>query len=361
VEAFRQDPGRISLEPGSGTGGFPLVADSVLPIVDDLNSTEGRTSMGLDLDRVSPEGLRFYSFRVKAGDDTSCLNLYVPQEPRVMGVPSSLAESGRFAFAKSLAIDAAQRKNPWLLLDARLPDGAIPAIGDANTIQYILHRSVGDDVVVHGTSGQTLKLRLVGALRDSIFQSALLISDSNFRRSFPSRQGFRYFLIDVPVDHAAETTSLLEEQLADWGFDVHSSSEQLASFHRVENTYLSTFQSLGGLGLILGTAGLGTVLLRNVLERRKELALLRTVGFRSATLASIVIAENVVLLAFGLMGGTACALIAVSPALQARVSGFPAGGLMLLLTAVFVTGLAASVAAVVAALRSPLLASLRSE
>jgi hypothetical protein len=33
---------------------------------------------------------------------------------------------------------------------------------------------------------------------------------------------------------------------------------KLAAFHRVENTYLATFQALGALGLLLGTLGLGT-------------------------------------------------------------------------------------------------------
>ena len=56
---------------------------------------------------------------------------------------------------------------------------------------------------------------------------------------------------------------------------LRSVPDRIAAFHRVENTYLSTFQSLGALGLLLGTAGLAAVLLRNVLERRRELALLR--------------------------------------------------------------------------------------
>ena len=65
-----------------------------------------------------------------------------------------------------------------------------------------------------------------------------------------------------------------------------------AGFHRVENTYLSTFQMLGGLGLLLGTLGMAAVLLRNVLERRRELALLRAVGYNAGHLALMVIAEN---------------------------------------------------------------------
>ena len=77
--------------------------------------------------------------------------------------------------------------------------------------------------------------------------------------------------MDAPPGAEAE----LERSLADYGFDATSVADRIAAFHRVENTYLSTFQSLGSLGLLLGTAGLAAVLLRNVLERRRELALLR--------------------------------------------------------------------------------------
>ena len=55
-----------------------------------------------------------------------------------------------------------------------------------------------------------------------------------------------------------------------------STGARLAAFQEVQNTYLSIFQLLGGLGLLLGTVGLGMVVLRNALERRSELAELRT-------------------------------------------------------------------------------------
>ena len=60
--------------------------------------------------------------------------------------------------------------------------------------------------------------------------------------------------------------------------EVTPAVRRLAAFNAVQNTYLSTFQVLGGLGLLLGSVGLGVVVLRNVLERRGELALLLAVG-----------------------------------------------------------------------------------
>jgi ABC-type antimicrobial peptide transport system permease subunit len=139
-------------------------------------------------------------------------------------------------------------------------------------------------------------------------------------------------------------------------------TERLAEFHRVENTYISTFQTLGGLGLLVGTIGLAAVLLRNVLERRRELALLGAVGYRANHVFAIVLAENVLLLGWGLAVGTACALVAVSPALAER-GGWPqaATGAWWLLVAVFVSGLLSSILATRAALRAPLLGALRAE
>jgi len=129
----------------------------------------------------------------------------------------------------------------------------------------------------------------------------------------------------------------------------------------VENTYLSTFRSLGALGLVLGTVGLGAILLRNVLERRRELALLRAVGYRPRHLATMVLAENLLVLLLGLATGTVCALLAIVPEASLRGGHLPAMSLGLLLVAILTTGTAASLAATAAALQSPLLTALRSE
>jgi hypothetical protein len=360
VEAFRQDPQNISLDPKSGTGGYPLVAHSALPIVYDPNSAAGREALGIPALEV-PElaQVRFVPFRERPGDDASCLNLYAPREPRILGAPAAFVREGRFSFQDSSASLPAHRNNPWLLLEQDAVGGAIPAIGDANTIEYILHRSLGDEITVRGSRGGTVRLRLVAALRNSVLQGELIISEANFLRAFPDQEGYRFFFLDAP--DAAAMIQPLMERLANWGFDVQSTRDRLAAYQEVENTYLSTFQSLGALGLVLGTIGLATVLLRNVLERRGELALLRAVGYRKKDLALIIVGENIVLMICGLASGTVCALLAILPALQARGVTFPALMVGEILASVLAAGLAASILAVIAALRSPLLPALKSE
>ena len=185
------------------------------------------------------------------------------------------------------------------------------------------------------------------------------MSEANFKRLFPGIPGQRFFLIDTA--QPAEVSAKLEERLSDYGFDAQDAGAKLAGFHQVENTFLSTFQALGALGLLLGTVGLAAVLLRNVLERRRELALLRATGYQPLHLAWLVLAENVLLLGCGLVTGVGCALVAIAPAFVARGGHVSVASLGLLLLAVLVTGLTASLVAVRAVLRAPLLAALRSE
>src|SRR5262249_13348980 len=159
ADAFRLGPVDPS-DRQSGTGGYPLLVDLQLPLVHNPDSPDGRQALGLSQGR----DLSVEPFRVLPGEDTSCLNLYQPTRPRILGVGDRLIKAGRFSFQDAPAGDAS-RGNPWLLLERALPDGAIPAIADANSLTYILHKKVGDDVVLqHGDA--PLHLRVVAALSD---------------------------------------------------------------------------------------------------------------------------------------------------------------------------------------------------
>ena len=364
VDAFRRAEAGDVTDPRSGTGGYTLLADTLLPIAHDPGAAEGQAALFIDdlYEAGEPlEGVDLARFRVRPGEDASCLNLYQAKDPRILAPTSAFVAEGRFTFSDSLAESDAERANPWLLLDREFDDGAIPAIADATSLTYALHLGVGDDFVLRRDTDRPIRLRIVAALADSIFQRELLIAEDRFERVFPDYDGYRFFLVDAPAERAAAVAASLEDRLVDFGFDVVSAGERLASFHRVENTYLATFQTLGGLGLVLGTFGLGAVLLRNVLERRREMALLRAVGYDARHLSRMVLAENTLLLGSGLAAGTVCALVAIAPAWLERGGGVPVLSLGVLLLFVVVAGLAASLLATAFAVRFPLLRSLRTE
>jgi hypothetical protein len=332
LDAFRRDGS------APGTGGFPLLADSVLPLV------------ALNLPPL--DGVQLIPFRLRPGDDTSCLNLYQPRRPRILAPPAAFLRTARFAFQGA----EGQANNPWLLLESKPAGGAIPAIADANSMTYVLHRKLGEEFDLDG-----VRFRIVAALQDSLFQGELIVSEANFLKLFPDTAGYRFFLVNAPPGKEEQTTRLLEESLSDYGFDVQSAPARLAAFHRVENSYLETFRALGALGLLLGTVGLAAVLMRNVLERRRELALLRAVGYRPRHLAAMVLAENLFLLVVGLATGAACAAVAVAPAVGVRGGHLPVWSIGVLLALVLAAGMLASLAATAAALRSSVLDALGSE
>lgn len=356
--AANRRPGVPDTGRDSGTGGFALVAESSSPLLEDLGDPEGLAALGFGGDEIDAlAAADFYRFRLRPGDDASCLNLYRPGEPRLLGVPPELIERGGFSFAGA----AEERENPWTLLDDDLGPGVVPAIGDAESVRWILQLGLGDELAVTDDRGEELRLRIVALLDHSLFQSELLIPEAAFRRHFPSRDGFRFFLADAPPAAASELTAMLESRLTPFGFDVQPAAGRLAGYDAVRAMYLTTFQALGGLGLLLGTLGLGVVLARNVLERRGELAAMRAFGWRRSTLAWMVAAENAFLLAVGLAVGTASGLAAVTPHLAVGGTGLPWASLLATLAAVAVTGMLASAVAVAGALRVPLLPALKAE
>lgn len=363
VGAFRQGT-EASTDPHSGTGGYSLIAESMQPLMHDPSTPAGRDALNLGADTATLEVARF---RLRPGDDASCANLYRPTSPRLLGATPAFVEAHRFSFSTSLASTDAERSNPWRLLDRPVDDPrVVPVIGDATSLAYAFHVAVGDDIVIDGPDGQPLKLRVMAALRDSVLQSELVMSDAQFTRWFPRHEGFRVFLIgERPGTEASRTPDAiatdLEGQLRDFGFDAQSAEGRLASYHRVENTYLSTFQALGGLGLVLGTFGLGTVLLRNVLERRREIALLRATGYQRSHLVRAVVAESAFLLCAGLAIGLACALVAIGPAYAERGEGLPVVATLGLLAAVAASGLVSTLLATRAVSSTELLPSLKHE
>jgi hypothetical protein len=365
ISAFRLDPASQTESKQSGSGGFVLLATSE-PIYHSLSTAEGQLELGIpkSAGRVLDQA-EIIPLRVKPGDDASCLNLYQTANPRVIGVPDRLIDRGGFAWGGTLAQSEAERQNPWLLLRDTPGDNddrrVVPGVLDANTAMYSLHKGVGDTVTLEDARGAPFDVRIVGLLKNSILQGDVLIAESQFVELYPDAGGARMFLIDALPDQAAAVRQALETSLGDFGFVGESTRERLASFMAVQNTYLSTFQSLGGLGLLLGTFGLATVQLRNVLERRGELALLRATGFARPRLARVVMLENGVLLLGGLLTGVLSALVAVLPHLLAGGANIPWRSLGLTLGLVLSVGLVAGFWAVRATLRAPLLEALRTE
>jgi putative ABC transport system permease protein len=303
------------------------------------------------------DAAEFVQLRVHDGDDASCLNLNRAQMPRVLGVqPEQLQKRGAFSFRE--IIKDTNKQQAWMLLDKNISSDVIPAIGDYGTVFWGLGKSVGDELDYVDENGRAFRLRIVGILNSSMVQGSLLISEDEFIKRFPSDEGYRMLFIDAPQKEAPEISSLLTSRLRDYGIEIMPAATKLEQYMAVENTYLSIFMLLGGLGMVLGSIGLGLVVLRNVLERRGELAMLHAVGYNKATLKKLILHEHLGLMLFGLLCGVIAALIAVGPALRTGTH------LLYLVFMIAVIGISAVLwiwIAAAAALRGSLMDALRNE
>lgn len=345
---------RSAAEATASSGGFALVGESAVPLSADPGEAAGRLALGLEEGGLS--GASLLSLRLVPGEDASCLNLYRPVTPRLLGVPPR-SLSGRFDFRRSLLSAA----DPWDLLERDLAPGVIPAIADESSATWILKLALGKDLVMAGEGGEPIRLRLVALLNRSPFQSEVLVAEKHLLRHFPSRAGRSFFLIAAPPDHLAEVSRSLEEGLSRYGLDVSTTAARVAAYEAVEATYLQTFGALGGFGLLLGTLGSGIAMLRGVVERRGELGALRAFGYRRRRLAWMVTAENGFLLLLGVGLGTAAGLVAVGPRLAEAGGSIPWRPLLATLLGVLVVGVGSSLGAVWTALRAPLTPVLKEE
>ena len=336
------------------------MSESVAPLMFNPNTPAGRDELSLaGFPEIERAGIA--RFRLRPGDEASCLTLYQPRNPRIVAPEAAFLAQNRFSFARTLAATDEERANPWLLLNRRFDDGAVPAIADQTSLQYVFHLAVGDDFVFTPEGRTPVRLRIVGTLADSVLQSELIIGEQNFVRLFPRHEGYRVWMIETPAADPGAVTTGLEDRLSDYGLDVTSTHDRWAAYHTVENTYLATFLALGSLGLLLGTLGLGAVLARNVLERRKEIGLLSAIGYSPSNIRGMVLSEGMAMVVGGLTIGSVCAAIAILPALRDRAQALPLGSLALLLIVVTATGAVASLIAVYLTTRTPGVRAIKSE
>ena len=211
-------------------------------MLQDLDTRKGQEFYGLNPRELTNASV--VALRVQAGDEASCLNLNRAQRPRLLGVrPTDLAKRSAFTFtavAPGLELTAG-----WELLAATPRDAAeIPAIGDAQSIQWALGLKVGDTLEYVDERGEPFRVRLVGAGANSILQGSLLIHEADLVRRFPGASGHRAFLTDVAApagtaDRAPEiarVAGLFSRAWSDVGLEVLPTTTRMARFNAVQHT-----------------------------------------------------------------------------------------------------------------------------
>lgn len=272
----------------SGTGGFKYYAKTTLPVIADLNTMAGKKRYKLK----DAGGLKFVAAALKDGEEASCLNLNQVFIPSLLGVnPEDLTSRNAFSFS-SLMSD----KPGWDCLNGSITESnEIPTVADMAVIQWSLHKKIGDSIEYPGSGGKMWKLKLVGGLNNCILQGSLIVSMENFKKMFPEINGYNVFLIDDNINPDLKNIRAKLSGLEYSGLYLETAGERLQRYCGVQNTYLQIFLALGALGLLIGTAGVGVIVLRNIAERQSELAWLSVAGYSRTAIAIMLFSENFII------------------------------------------------------------------
>jgi ABC-type antimicrobial peptide transport system permease subunit len=345
------------LKPSGGTGGFLLWGESSVPVKGSLTSKAGRKEYGLEDPGLSD--LSLVQARKTSGNDASCLNLNHITSPPLLGIdPSEFIKKGSFSFA--VKMKGFENSNPWQTLDYAPANGTIYGIADQTVLQYGLKIKPGDTLKIRAESGQILNVIISAGLKSSVFQGYVIIGSENFSRFFPSVPGSQFFLVDGDPVLAGQYRNILTERLSEFGVHFEPAAERLASFFVVTNTYLSVFTILGGIGMILGVAGLGLILIRNFNQRKRDFGLMLAEGYSLISIRWIVFAEHVTILIAGIITGLISALVATRPSIM-NETDLPWKTVVLMILLILATGLTALAASVRSIQKETLITRIRKE
>ena len=282
-----------------------------------------------------------------AGQDASCLNLYRPTNPTII---APTPDSSRATASHSRRRWRRPMRNAptrGCCSTATFDDGAVPAIADATSLQYVLHAGVGDTFSIDIGGDAPLKLRFVGALRDSVLQGELMIAEEHFMQAVSRAAGLSLLSDRRSVGDDGEQARGARRgrraraaTVRDATRSARPSGSRRFTASRTPTSRRS--RRSAGSGCCSARLGSRRSCSATSLERRRELALLRAVGYGQSRLSLVVLAEAALLLGAGLGAGAVSAAFAVAPAWLNRSGSGPASGLILLLLIVAATGLASA-------------------
>ncbi len=290
----------------TGTGGYSLWCESSVPVYHNMATPSGQEKLSLTDLPAHTQVLQCLRY---GADDASCLNLNKVTNPTVLGVDMNALRESSFQIEQT--IWPADREDVFERMQT--PHGFVyPAFIDATVLTWSLMMNLGDTLRYENDKGQSIAIRLVGTLSNSIFQGHILIDRSLFPDIWPETTGSEVFLLKVDEAEKEEVGNLLSQALNEYGVWVTTTNDRLRQFNTVTDTYLTIFLTLGGLGLLLGIMAFVIVVRKNLSMRQPEIALYRTLGFADSKIRKTLCRENLLVPLYAIATGVLSSLIGVS-------------------------------------------------
>jgi putative ABC transport system permease protein len=171
--------------------------------------------------------------------------------------------------------------------------------------------ALGETVTVRDPVTGTLRPLKVAALADSGFGRApAYVGVEGLRSMFGNRAvvDLLRYRVDKGVDPQV-VAERLNGQFVENGVDASSFRTLVSNGLSTQQQFFRLMQGYLSLGLVVSVAGIGVVMVRAVRERRREVGVLRSLGFETKQVRRAFVAESSFVALEGIFLGTSLALI----------------------------------------------------
>jgi len=235
---------------------------------------------------------------------------YIIVPSPMYGYGSDFSTGNKWTFKEHL-LDYRTEREVWnaVFSDSSLVilDGSFTAtddFGPPNPARQV-NAEIGKNITMIGVDGVPINKTVVGILDQFIF-SGIFMSERAMEEDFNlTFKGI--FLFDlVDGDKGEELAKVIERELSIDAIALKTAVEQ---FTNIMEQFFNLFTAFMSLGLIVGIAGLGIITLRAVHERRQEIGVMRSIGFKRRHITMSFIQESAFISLAGIIIGVSLGII----------------------------------------------------
>jgi putative ABC transport system permease protein len=184
--------------------------------------------------------------------------------------------------------------------------------------------AAGDLLQVYYSQGQgypvlSTKVTVVGVISSFLFSGGIVGTSQLLWNNFQVGTGQFGFVKVYSGTDPTFVANIMKKDFARLGMVTIVIPVIISDFIQISQSFLGVFEAFLALGLVVGIAGLGIISIRSVVERRKEIGVLRAIGFRKNMVLSAFLLENSYVALLGIFIGIVLGIdlgyaIATSPA-----------------------------------------------
>jgi len=170
--------------------------------------------------------------------------------------------------------------------------------------------TIGDRISVFGRDGQPRSFTVVGIVdSDWLFNGAMVSKAAAAELLGPGAAPDRAYIALKPGLDPDAVAARLTARLVEQGGDATSFRKVISDALHEQEGFFHLMEGYLALGLVVGVAGLGVIMVRAVRERRRQIGMLRAMGFSSAVVRSAFLFESTFVALQGIVVGVSLALI----------------------------------------------------